>query len=36
MSATDDMVVATWSEHSAIGHHYEDLLTDDRVISWSL
>ncbi|MCE0447074.1 hypothetical protein LT493_29635 [Streptomyces tricolor] len=33
MSAADDMVVATWSQHSDIGHHYEDLLADGRVIS---
>ena len=35
MSAADDAVVATWSEHSETGHHYEDLLDDGRVISWT-
>ncbi|QKV97210.1 hypothetical protein HUT19_40680 [Streptomyces sp. NA02950] len=35
MSAADDTVMATWSEHSDIGHHYEDLLATGRVISWT-
>ncbi|MFD7667812.1 hypothetical protein [Streptomyces sp. NPDC059788] len=35
MSAPDEAVAATWSEHSATGHHYEDLLADGRVISWT-
>ncbi|MCL7496024.1 hypothetical protein M8I34_32165 [Streptomyces sp. MCA2] len=34
MNAADD-AVATWSDHSNIGHHYEDLLADGRVISWT-
>ncbi|MFD8288008.1 hypothetical protein ACFV2B_07210 [Streptomyces lavendulae] len=32
MSAADE-VVATWSEHSDIGHHYKDLLADGAVSS---
>ncbi|MYY85527.1 MULTISPECIES: hypothetical protein [unclassified Streptomyces] len=35
MSAADEVVVATWSEHSETGHHYEDLLADGRVIAWT-
>ncbi|MBK3384667.1 MULTISPECIES: hypothetical protein [Streptomyces] len=35
MSAADEVVVATWSEHSEIGHHYEDLLADGSVIAWT-
>ncbi|GGT30383.1 MULTISPECIES: hypothetical protein [Streptomyces] len=35
MSAADEVVVATWSEHSEIGHHYEDLLADGQVIAWT-
>ncbi len=35
VSAADEVVVATWSEHSEIGHHYEDLLADGRVIAWT-
>jgi hypothetical protein len=34
VSAADEVVAATWSEHSAIGHHYEDLLAHGRVIAW--
>ncbi|MEV2255965.1 hypothetical protein AB0I94_36330 [Streptomyces sp. NPDC050147] len=34
MSAADE-VVATWSEHSAVGHHDEDLLADGRAIAWT-
>ncbi|MGW8985176.1 hypothetical protein ACWGQ9_21225 [Streptomyces parvus] len=34
MNPADD-VVATWSEHSVVGHHYEDLLADGRVIAWT-
>ncbi|MER7001387.1 hypothetical protein [Streptomyces sp. NPDC000410] len=32
MSATDE-VVASWSEHSTVGHHYEDLLAGGAVSS---
>ncbi|MFF2927203.1 hypothetical protein ACFVTP_33165 [Streptomyces celluloflavus] len=35
MSAADEVVVATWSEHSEISHRYEDLLADGRVIAWT-
>ncbi|MGW6247893.1 hypothetical protein [Streptomyces roseolus] len=28
-------VVTTWSEHSEIGHHHEDLLTDGQVAAWT-
>ncbi|MFJ3203645.1 hypothetical protein [Streptomyces sp. NPDC086989] len=34
MSPADD-VVAAWSEHSTVGHHYEDLLAGGRVIAWT-
>ncbi|APY90339.1 hypothetical protein A7J05_35965 [Streptomyces alfalfae] len=27
--------MATWSEHSEVGYHYEDLLADDSVIAWT-
>ncbi|MFJ2825886.1 hypothetical protein ACIO7M_32990 [Streptomyces toxytricini] len=31
----EEVVVATWSEPSEIGHHYEDVLADGLVISWT-
>ncbi|TDU67124.1 hypothetical protein [Streptomyces sp. KS 21] len=34
MSAADK-VVATWSEHSDVCHHFEDLLADGSVIAWT-
>ncbi|MGW0825279.1 hypothetical protein [Streptomyces sp. NPDC002845] len=30
-----EVVVAVWAEHSDIGHHYEELLADGRVIAWT-
>ncbi|MEU5958738.1 hypothetical protein [Streptomyces sp. NPDC047525] len=35
MSAAEEVVVATWREHSAVGHHYENLLADARVLAWT-
>ncbi|MGW1619950.1 hypothetical protein [Streptomyces sp. NPDC002172] len=31
----DEVVVAVWEKHSDIGHHYEELLADGRVIAWT-
>jgi hypothetical protein len=28
-------VVAVWAEHSGIGHHYEELLADGKVLAWT-
>ncbi|MET9520326.1 hypothetical protein [Streptomyces sp. NPDC002994] len=28
-------VVAVWAEHSAIGHHYEELRADGTVDAWT-
>ncbi len=36
MGAADEVVVATWSEHSDIGYHYEDLFADGSVSSRAL